>query len=567
MLFVGVASPNAQQLSASLDAAIACPQLSVSTTILRISAPGFELRWRGTEAEANRGRKPSCDHLTIVVGSYFPTSGEVGAGVATGSAVALKYMSEGASFASRLDGFFSLAIWDVESEQLLLARDSVGSNAMFVSRHGLDVSFANDTRCLRKLHAAKPNSNAIAQYLLFNHPLNEQSYYAGITPVPPGDTVVVKRGAVRCSTRPSATVVRLRDYEAGVEAYSDALSTSVSALLGGSRNPCCHLSGGIDSTLVAQVAMQSATVPMHAFTATYSLTHPDARYSVAAATGLGLRHCFVALTPDDMVLAMDALISRLDSPIMASGVCTFWALALAARRNACDVMLTGIGGDHPFVGAEKVRALRGRNRLTPDDVFGVCTHVTPDTVMKFASTRAAGAALVESVQHDFLANLASGTALQQIEQFFARHFLHEHLRMAEQSHADCGVDVVSPLLSEQTLSCAFALEKHTESQSGEKRFMRRLLQPNLVTVARRSDKAQMALLGDDLRVSLRRVAIAELQRDAGRLPFFDYAKLTRLATAIGPIQKSEARLLWAVINLHLWLRRCEASNVGGTTAY
>src|SRR5262249_39741298 len=127
---------------------------------------------------------------------------------------------------------------------------------------------------------------------------------------------------------------------------------------------------------------------------------------------------------------VDALIWHLQSPIMAIGVPTFWAISRAAKALGIDALVSGIGGDHPFIG----RA-RWPSDLPPSprELFVACTNVHPDTLLSFATPGGPVARALARVEADFAAALpADRPAPERIERFFARHFLQEHMRMAEE---------------------------------------------------------------------------------------------------------------------------------------
>jgi hypothetical protein len=139
-----------------------------------------------------------------------------------------------------------------------------------------------------------------------------------------------------------------------------------------------------------------------------------------------------------------------------------------------------------------------------------------------------------------------------VERYFARTFVQEHMRMAEQTHAPWGVELRSPFLDEEMVARGIRLEEESPSPRGSKALLRRLLRDFRSAAADRIGKEQMALSPSLFRETFRDELLREFQSEERRVGVLDYEGLTRLASSDAPISKGEARLLWVVYNLHLW---------------
>ena len=135
------------------------------------------------------------------------------------------------------------------------------------------------------------------------------------------------------------------------------------------------LSGGIDSSAVANLAQRASDAPIHTFT----LTFEEERFSEApiarqVAAAIGTVHHEVMLTQQRFVADADLAIDSLDQPSF-DGLNSFY-MAKGVRDAGLTVALIGTGGDELFGGYRTFRDLPAvhrlarRTRWVPDRVKG-----------------------------------------------------------------------------------------------------------------------------------------------------------------------------------------------------
>src|SRR5207248_4692696 len=109
------------------------------------------------------------------------------------------------------------------------------------------------------------------------------------------------------------------------------------------------LSGGIDSSLVAAIAMQ-ASPETTAFTVRIAGSGFDETpHAAAVARYLGVRHEIVELGERDLLDACDAITARLGEPLADSSLLPTYLVCRAARERM-TVALGGDGADELFAG-------------------------------------------------------------------------------------------------------------------------------------------------------------------------------------------------------------------------
>src|SRR6476660_2954805 len=116
------------------------------------------------------------------------------------------------------------------------------------------------------------------------------------------------------------------------------------------------LSGGVDSSVVANLAQRAAQSPIHTFTLAFEEQElnegPIARQIAAA---IGTQHHEVVMTEERFVEKLDAALDSLDQPTF-DGLNAYY-MSHAIRAAGFTVALSGMGGDELFGGYTSYRDL------------------------------------------------------------------------------------------------------------------------------------------------------------------------------------------------------------------
>jgi asparagine synthase (glutamine-hydrolysing) len=267
--------------------------------------------------------------------------------------LALLYLERGRHFLEGVKGRFALALYDEREGRLILARDASGLKPLFVTRADGQLVFASDTRLLKKLVGElRPSPQAVMQYLVFNYPLCPETFYEGVQSLPPGAALMQKLG--ESPEVFSYAAVPLEVEFDDRRSYQEALARVIQSQTAGPLPVGFHLSGGLDTSLLCHLAAARALTPLETFTAFYESDHEDIRYSELVAEEIKARPHFVRVLPEEAREQLPLIVRLMDSPLMAVGVPTFWFLAKAARESGVRAVVSGIGGDHPFIGTNRL---------------------------------------------------------------------------------------------------------------------------------------------------------------------------------------------------------------------
>lgn len=264
---------------------------------------------------------------------------------------------------ARLDGQFALCFVNLESRDVIIARDRFGEKPLFWSKQSDGIIFSSESSVLAQHPWVTPklDEESCTRYLLLGYLPPPYSILQGVQQVRPGHAVCFN--AQRLDD--VQEVVFARPWETwqpetpgdvefpfGIDLLREAVaSRRVSDVPAG-----ILLSGGVDSSLVAASAVRGDWRPP-TFTVGFAQDSFDESSEAAElADQLGLDNDLRMLSSwnDDRVVS---ILKTLDEPLGDSSYLpTFEVFELAAVQTR--VLLTGDGGDELFFGYEPFRAFK-----------------------------------------------------------------------------------------------------------------------------------------------------------------------------------------------------------------
>src|SRR5262249_45679852 len=116
------------------------------------------------------------------------------------------------------------------------------------------------------------------------------------------------------------------------------------------------LSGGVDSTTVANLAHKTSRAPVHTFTLAFEeQEYNEGVIAGRIATAIGTQHREVLLTEQQFIAQLDSALDSLDQPTF-DGINSYY-MSQAVREAGFKVALVGTGGDELFGGYTSFRDL------------------------------------------------------------------------------------------------------------------------------------------------------------------------------------------------------------------
>ncbi len=282
------------------------------------------------------------------------------------TAVMLRALSlQGREATSTLRGMFAFAFWDVKTRRLVMARDPLGIKPLYVA-HNPDpagewsLMFASEVRALLAsglLGTPRLNPQAAASVVWNGFMVAPDTAIQGIESVWPGELRVYD-GQGREELRETYWQLPETDGDGSMtEAQlADALQECVRLHLASDVPLGVFLSGGVDSSAVANLAQKTSTTPVHTFTLAFEeQEHNEGVFSRRIAEAIGTQHQELVLTEQRFLGGLEAALDSLDQPTF-DGLNSYF-MSHAVREAGFKVALVGSGGDELFGGYTTFRDL------------------------------------------------------------------------------------------------------------------------------------------------------------------------------------------------------------------
>lgn len=268
------------------------------------------------------------------------------------------YKQWGTGVFQRLNGMFGLAIWDVQRQRLIVARDAMGIKLVYYRITGGRLTFGSEFRALMTADAQAPEVDpaALNLFLRFRYTPSPLTIFKGVRKLAPGTMLIVDPG--KCSEErwydytPVPFPESMSDESAAgelLELYKGAVKRHLL-----SDVPVgIFLSGGLDSGLLLAL-MQEHGRDWPAYTVGYGSAFDDDELTDAAESAalLGGRHIQVQLDQAEFERALPTIVSCLEEPIASSSIVPMYFVSRRAREDV-KVALIGQGPDELFCGYKR----------------------------------------------------------------------------------------------------------------------------------------------------------------------------------------------------------------------
>jgi asparagine synthase (glutamine-hydrolysing) len=290
-------------------------------------------------------------------GERFESSGD--------TAVLLRTLvRSGAASLGELRGMFTLASWDPARRELLLARDPLGIKPLYVARPRdpgapWSLAFASEVRALLAsglLGTPRLDPRAVASVAWNGFVVGPPTAVLGVTSFPPGHAAAFDAAGAERSAADFWSVPPARPPVTDERELEERLEESVRLHLASDVPLAVFLSGGVDSSAVANLAHRAARTPVHTFTLAFEEAElNEAPFARRIADAIGTEHREVLLTEGEFVAHLDEALDALDQPTF-DGI-NAYAMSRAIRAAGFTVALSGAGGDELFGGYGSFRDL------------------------------------------------------------------------------------------------------------------------------------------------------------------------------------------------------------------
>ncbi|MDQ3819176.1 MAG: asparagine synthase (glutamine-hydrolyzing) [Acidobacteriota bacterium] len=267
------------------------------------------------------------------------------------------YEEHGREMVHHLNGMFAFALWDALKRRLFIARDRFGEKPLYWGLFDRTFLFASEPKVLLAHPSVHPalDLDALRQYLSFDYIPAPRSIYQGIQKLPAAHTLTVEDGRVttarywRLSYKKTERAPSVEEAEHNLRKL---IEDSVRMRLVSDVPLGVLLSGGVDSSTVAAMAVRSSSEAVKTFSISFAESSFDeSSYARAVAKYLGTDHHEERLSVDLAANLVGEIGSWMDEPFSDPSLVPTYLLSRFTRRHV-TVALGGDGGDELFAGYE-----------------------------------------------------------------------------------------------------------------------------------------------------------------------------------------------------------------------
>ncbi len=267
-------------------------------------------------------------------------------------AVMAAYQKYGTDVLEHLHGMFGFAVWDSKNKRLFCARDRFGIKPFYYTVVDGCFVFASEAKALLPfLPDIKTDANALAEYLVFQYNIGEDTLFEGIKQLLPGHCILVENGTVKVERYWD---VRFEvDWDHSESYFLNRLpilmDNSVNMHLRSDVEVGAYLSGGIDSSLVSALSAERGVKKAFHGRFTDHQGYDESHYAHMVAKQSGLDLHVLDITAQDFMDNIQKVIYHLDFPVAGPGAFPQYMVSKLAAEHV-KVIVGGQGGDEIFGG-------------------------------------------------------------------------------------------------------------------------------------------------------------------------------------------------------------------------
>ena len=262
----------------------------------------------------------------------------------------------GPQMINRLNGMFTIAIFDTLEKKLFLFRDRLGIKPLCVYRHNGIIAFGSELKVITALKELKltVNQQAIPYFLHLGYIPQPLSIYNEVEKFPSGSWAVTDGKSFQTerywNPHDKITPNIISDEREAKKQLSELLQASVSRRLMADVPFGTFLSGGIDSSLITALAQNSSSEKLKTFSIGFdNAKHDESGFARQVSEHLGTEHHEYCVTEKDALELVTDILPQYDEPYADSSAIPTMLVSKMARQEV-TMTLSGDGGDELFHG-------------------------------------------------------------------------------------------------------------------------------------------------------------------------------------------------------------------------
>jgi asparagine synthase (glutamine-hydrolysing) len=267
------------------------------------------------------------------------------------------YEEFGTQMFEHLNGQFAFAIWDLNTEELLLGRDRMGIRPLFYFHQHHRLVFASEIKAIFTDNTVprQIDPNNLSDLFTCWSSFGDQTCFKNIFQVPPGHYARFSTKGLEINRYWELPFGRNSYQDRPVSDWADELNE---ILLDATRIRLradvpvgAYLSGGIDSTYISALVKNNFNNRLSTFSVGFTDKQFDEScFQKTAVDYLGTDHKTISCSYDDIGKIFPRVIWHTETPIIRTAPAPLMLLSKLVRESNYKVVLTGEGADEIFAG-------------------------------------------------------------------------------------------------------------------------------------------------------------------------------------------------------------------------
>ena len=272
------------------------------------------------------------------------------------------YHAWGENFVHRLNGMFAFAIWERDSERVIIARDRLGIKPLYYSKTSERFRFASSLTALLAGGGIDTNIDPIAlhHYLMFHSVVPPpHTILQGIRKFEPGTMMVIEPDGTQRHHRywelgfgPQGDEASRDEHEWSDRVY-ESLRTAVQRRMIADVPVGVLLSGGLDSSLIVGLLANEGASGLNTFSIGFETVGEEQgnefQYSDIIAKEFSTCHHKISVDTAQVLPNLQGCIQAMAEPMVSHDAIGFYLLSQEVAKHV-TVVQSGQGADEIFAG-------------------------------------------------------------------------------------------------------------------------------------------------------------------------------------------------------------------------
>ncbi len=303
------------------------------------------------------------------------------------------FAREGKVFLNKLNGIFSLAIYDTQTSKMFVLRDPAGIKPLYFTEQNGLVIFGSEVKAFLEIPGLSITirKQSLADVLTFMYVPEPHTMYNEIKKIEPGICYEYYHGKlVRADKLFSylSEKIEFNSESEMIETFRENFSKAVRQQLMSDVPISLLLSGGLDSSAVAFESIKNGGNIKDAYTISVSSKDnkidqqsDDLKYAKIVSDKFGLE-LKVIQAEENMMSLLPKLSKFLEDGISDPAAINTYLISKAARDNGVKVLLSGQGADEYLGGYRRYRAAKMYQKIPSAilKLMSVCNRVLPTSI-------------------------------------------------------------------------------------------------------------------------------------------------------------------------------------------